>query len=386
MASILFVNKASIDYLGGAETRIRELATRWAAAGHKVYAICAKTSVDQPLSAVENGVTVRRVRVMPDRLLRRFCPPHYLPQALFYIVGPPLILYYYRRWRIDVIRDSMSPFPGLSLLAPILGCRAIVVLHILFGDYYQWRHFYSVPYAFMGMIAERLLLKGWLSYKAIVTDSPWLASYIRERAERCGKVQAIENGVNFAAIAKRAPRGAIRRLVNAARLVEHKGQTELVEAGRKLRDQGVPFELDIYGNGELEPVLRKIIRANGLESYIRLFPALSHDALLRRLCEYDLYVMSSRSEGLPVILLEAMAAQLPVVVAARPYATTLFDPTTIQTYEPGDPHDLAKIIAQAIKNPEETEKQAGRAHEWVQKLSWDRTAEEELRLLEALQQ
>ena len=112
MASILFVNKASIDYLGGAETRIRELATRWAAAGHKVYAICAKTSVDQPLSAVENGVTVRRVRVMPDRLLRRFCPPHYLPQALFYIVGPPLILYYYRWWRIDVIRDSMSPFPG----------------------------------------------------------------------------------------------------------------------------------------------------------------------------------------------------------------------------------------------------------------------------------
>lgn len=370
-----------MDYPGGAETRLRQVATTWAAAGHRVFLICAKTSSEEPTRSVEDGVTVRRVRVLPDFLLRRFPPPHYLPQALFFVVGPPFVLFYLWRWKIDIVRDSMSPFPGLSILALILRRRTSVVLHILFGGYRDWRKFYSRLYAFMGMVAEKLLLRGWLGYRAIATDSPWLADYIRARLRRDVPVVAIENGVDFKPISRRNARGSIRRFVNAARLVEHKGQTELIEAAGYLREQGIDFELDIFGGGDLESELQEMIHKKGLNDSIRIRPALPHDELMRRLQEYDLYIMPSRSEGLPVILLEAMAAQLPVVVAARPYATTLLEPKTVQMYEPGNAQNLATVISQAVEDPTQAEQRAERGYNWVQSFTWKRTAERELEVV-----
>src|SRR5262252_8282946 len=121
MARILFVNKASMIYPGGAETRIRAVATACARAGHQVYLICAKTRPGEPAEETLEDVTVRRISVMPEPLLSRFPVPHYLPQALFYLFSWPYILFYVQKWRISWIRDSMSPFPGLGVLAPWLG-------------------------------------------------------------------------------------------------------------------------------------------------------------------------------------------------------------------------------------------------------------------------
>src|SRR5215831_7614437 len=351
MASILLVNKASLKYPGGAETRLRAVATRWAKSGHRVYLLCAKTAPAEPREEVFEGVTIRTIRVLPDFILPRFPVPHYLPQALFYLFSPFFVIFYCRRWRINAIRDSMSPFPGLGLIAPLFGPKSIVVLHVLFGGYLGWRRFYPPVYAFVGALGESLLLRGALRYRAVITDAPWVAQYIRERGKLGVSIKAIENGVDVSRFKQRRALNRIHRIVNAARFVEHKGQLDLIDACGQLKARGIDFQLDLYGNGRLRSALEARVASYQLEGIVRILPPMSQREVQERLSSYDLYVMVSQIEGLPVILLEAMAARLPVVVAARPYATTLFEKTLVRFYEPSQPGALAEAISWAIENP-----------------------------------
>lgn len=369
-------------YPGGAETRIRAVATAWAKSGHEVYLICAKTHPDEAAEEVLENVTIRRLRVMPDFLLSRFPAPHYLPQALFYLVSWPFILFYLRKWRISAIRDSMSPFPGLGVLAPWLAKRSIVVLHILYGGYRSWRKFYPAVYAFLGSFAERSLLKGWLGYRAVITDSPWLAMYVQRKASGSLPVLSIENGIELHRLAIRSPKGEIHRIINAGRFVQHKGQLDLLDALGALRNLGLRFTLHLFGNGPLASVLWRKVNELNLSEIVSILPTLAHDELLQRLSEYDLYVMASHVEGLPVVLLEAMAAQLPIIVPRRDYATSLLPPRVACFYDPDQSGSLAQTISWALAHPAEMERMAEAGRQFVTRYRWERTASMELAQLE----
>jgi len=102
-------------------------------------------------------------------------------------------------------------------------------------------------------------------------------------------------------------------LVCVARLTEQKGHTVLLEAFRKIRDQGHPVKLALVGDGELEPVLRRQASSLKLDRHICWMGRRSdvYDILQSS----DLYVSTSRWEGLNISMLEAMAVGLPVVAS-----------------------------------------------------------------------
>lgn len=382
MAFVLCVNKAAPSYPGGAETRLREVARRWVSAGHRVVVLCAKTERGEQGISFDEGIEIRRISVLPETLLRFFPRPHYLPQALFYFVGPSSVLWVAVREKPDYVRDSMSPYPALSFLAPWLGRKGIVVLHILFGGFRGWKEFYPAPYAVAGALAERLLLGGRLGYKAVVADSPWVANRIRALAPTL-RVESIANGVELD-VPRRKPKGRIFRLINAARMIRHKDQESLIEACGILSKEGVRVTLDIFGGGPLESSLKQKVEEAGLDHTVRVLPALSHQALLESLADYDAYILPSVSEGLPVVMLEAMAAELPVVVADRPYSRDLVEPELVCFYDPASPRGLAMAIAEVVARPLEAESRAIRARTFVEQFTWNRTAEMEWRLLETV--
>lgn len=103
------------------------------------------------------------------------------------------------------------------------------------------------------------------------------------------------------------------RVLYVGRLVPQKGGPVLVEALAQLRDQGVEAVARLVGAGELQESLECQISALGLEDRIELVGPVGQDDILEQYAWADVFVLPSFQEGLPVVLMEAMATELPVV-------------------------------------------------------------------------
>ncbi|WP_051560108.1 glycosyltransferase family 4 protein [Marinobacterium jannaschii] len=108
-------------------------------------------------------------------------------------------------------------------------------------------------------------------------------------------------------------RSSALKLLNVGRLSNHKAQHILIEACARLRQQGVAFSLDIIGEGDYRPRLEALIDQHQLGDQVRLLGPRFHSEVLAAYAAADLFVLSSVAEGMPVVLMEAMQAGVPVV-------------------------------------------------------------------------
>jgi glycosyltransferase involved in cell wall biosynthesis len=104
-----------------------------------------------------------------------------------------------------------------------------------------------------------------------------------------------------------------RRLVCIGRFNEQKGHFLLLEAARCLRDRGVYFRLILVGDGELRGEIESRIAALGLTQVVELTGYLSEAGIQGELDRARALVLPSFAEGLPVVIMEAMAAGRPVL-------------------------------------------------------------------------
>ncbi|MDZ4186084.1 MAG: glycosyltransferase [Desulfuromonadales bacterium] len=100
-------------------------------------------------------------------------------------------------------------------------------------------------------------------------------------------------------------------LVGVGRLTEQKDFATLIEAFARVRAAGVSCRLLILGEGELRSSLEALVRQHGLQKDVAL-PGFV-DNPYQYLANARLFVLSSRWEGLPTVLIEALAAGTPVV-------------------------------------------------------------------------
>ena len=102
-----------------------------------------------------------------------------------------------------------------------------------------------------------------------------------------------------------------RLVVAAGRLARSKGFDVLVDAWRRVADRHPDWRLDIWGDGELSEELAERIEAAGLDQSVRLRGFTRQ--LQAELARASIFVLSSRAEGYPRVIQEAMACALPVV-------------------------------------------------------------------------
>ena len=132
--------------------------------------------------------------------------------------------------------------------------------------------------------------------------------------ENWAKVKVVHCGVEpaFLAVAQ-APPVANPRLVCVGRLCKAKGQLLLIEAARRLLRKGVKFELVFVGDGEMRGELERLIAKYGLLGRARITGWLSSDQVRREILAARGLVQPSLAEGLPVVIMEAMALRRPVL-------------------------------------------------------------------------
>jgi glycosyltransferase involved in cell wall biosynthesis len=187
------------------------------------------------------------------------------------------------------------------------------------------------------------------------------------------RIELVPNGVLHRAGDRDATRASLglgsadQLLLAVGNLYSVKGHTTLVAAAAQLvhRDGLPPWRIAIAGRGDQERSLREQITAAGLDGHVQLLGLRSDIPNL--LAAADSWVMPSLNEGLPLALLEAMLAGLPVVASAVGGIPKLVRPgETGVLVPPGSAEALAVELETLLRQPHHAQTLAHEGRRLVQ--------------------
>jgi glycosyltransferase involved in cell wall biosynthesis len=158
-------------------------------------------------------------------------------------------------------------------------------------------------------------------------------------------------------VAEGAPRPA--RILCIGTLHEVKGQRHLIAAARILAEQGRTFELSFVGDGPDRAELEALAAGIAPGGRVAFLGQLTRDRIVELLADADLLVApsvptaSGKREGIPVVLIEAMASGVAVVASHLSGIPELVeDGVTGLTVAPGDAAGLASAIGALLDDPD----------------------------------
>lgn len=158
------------------------------------------------------------------------------------------------------------------------------------------------------------------------------------------------------------PVPAVPRLVCVGRLCEQKGQLLLLEAAQKLAALGTAFELVLAGDGEMRAELETLIARYGLQGQVRITGWISSGQVREELLAARALVLPSFAEGLPVVIMEAMALRRPVLTTYVAGIPELVRPGENGWLFPaGAVQELAAAMADCLGQPDEVLQRMGDA-------------------------
>jgi glycosyltransferase involved in cell wall biosynthesis len=157
------------------------------------------------------------------------------------------------------------------------------------------------------------------------------------------------------------PVPAAPRLVCVARMSEQKGHLLLVDAAERLAAGGIPFEIVLAGDGPMRAKIEERVRRAGLERQFRFAGWMSADEVREAILASRALVLPSFAEGLPVVIMEALALGRPVITTAIAGIPELVEPELTGWLVPaGDVDALAGAMAGALQASSERLAELGR--------------------------
>jgi phosphatidyl-myo-inositol dimannoside synthase len=148
------------------------------------------------------------------------------------------------------------------------------------------------------------------------------------------------------------------RIAMTAALVPVKGHRDLFDAVAACRSGGLEVSVDLLGDGPLRQTLEEAAARLGIAEAVTFHGHVaSRQSLVDILAGCDMFVLSSRSEGMPRAMIEAMAVGLPVLGADIPAISELLP--VDQVYATGDAEALAGLIRETA-NPTRLQELAAR--------------------------
>ncbi len=235
---------------------------------------------------------------------------------------------------------------AVQVVASLFSCPTVVHLHgATFMEYFN-KGFFSR--AVCRWLFDRCSL-------AVVLGESWRNFLIQSVGTDPHKVRVLYNAVPDigADLPVRAapPQGAIVSLLVLANLSERKGIGTMLRACRLLKQQGFRFRVTIGGGGDVEGY-RRLAEELDVAAECRFEGWVSRERAHDCIRSHDVLLLPSTHEGLPMVILEALSAGLPVVttpVGSIPEVLT--DGETARIIPVNDPAALAQAVTDLARHP-----------------------------------
>ncbi|MBI4775001.1 MAG: glycosyltransferase [Deltaproteobacteria bacterium] len=147
-------------------------------------------------------------------------------------------------------------------------------------------------------------------------------------------------------------------------ILPEKGVFDLVKAFQRVIKRQPTAKLSIFGNKQLD-LLRTIIQEASLQNHIEVNAWLSKRDLIKQIKTTGLLVLPSYSEGIPSILLEAMASKTPILTTKVGGIPEILTEASATFSDPGDIEDLAGKILFCLDHPNLLAQKAAIAYDSV---------------------
>ena len=231
--------------------------------------------------------------------------------------------------------------------------RLPVVLHLHAAELLQHHAKLSEPFR----ILVRRIFRS--ADCCVVLGEFWRRFLIEELGVEAGKVVILRNGVPRAALSRQSrPSDYGLRILFLGNLLERKGVADLLEALAREPLSGMNWRATLAGGGPIESYRRKA-ESLGLLPRVDFAGWVDQRGTAALLAASDVLVLPSYDEGLPLVILEALTAGVPVVcspVGAIP--EVLEDGKNAVFVQPGDSQGLAEALAKLGREPALREKLA----------------------------
>jgi len=326
---LAIVHIAAPAPVGGLERVVQALAIGQHRAGHRVLVIAVinSSSEPHPFSAQlrSAGIDVEEV-VLPARtylrerrevrtLLRRFQPD----------------VVHTHGYRSDLLDGPIARAQGAAIVSTVHGSSRLGGLSHMFEWLQEraWRRF-DATVAVSRALDARLLASGVPRDRLVMIPNAWPgvvpALSRKEARERLGL--SLDDRV-FAFV---------------GRLIPAKGPDLFAAALSHLRD--LPWRAVFVGDGFLREAVASALKAAGIADRVHFTGHL--DDATHLFPAFDLFVLSSRTEGTPIVLFEAMAARVPIVAARVGGVPDVISDREAVLVPAGDPSAIAAGIREAL--------------------------------------
>jgi len=337
--------------VGGIEVFGFEIGRRLASRGIRV-SIVASRKREQARQEEAEGIEIHRIDAIHDRYSLKLSMMPGICSAV-------------KRMNPDIVHanDATSAFANSVLLD---ARRTVVTVHGIGYSPSDW------PPPFRQGIKMFQLEAVKRAAAVVATDT----NTARELADIRSDVKTVPPGVDIDLFKKGAhdmPEKLSENRVNVlyvGRLTNVKG-VDLLADSFAVMDSATRSSIRVIVIGE-GPLANRVRSQASLGAPVRLLGPLPHKDLPPYFANADLLVLPSRSEGLPITLLEAMSSTLPVVCSPVGGISTYFDESLFTPIERLSPEGVASAIGKVVGDLKEARKKALRARLRVEEsFSWD---------------
>ncbi|MDP2922657.1 MAG: glycosyltransferase [Candidatus Omnitrophota bacterium] len=247
----------------------------------------------------------------------------------FFLRNPALYLTYFFKYFFKL---GKKEFLQIFYLGYLIKKERVTHLHVHFAYLGATAAmiisaFLKIPFSFTVhardiFVPDCFLKDKLLAAQFVIAISNYNKDYLLNKYPNipAGKIKISHCGVNtqlFMPKAKASNAGI--HILSGARLVEKKGFTYLLKACKLLAAQGIQFKCDIFGEGPLNEQLHKEVKELGLEAIVDFKGVLDKEGVLNLISASDIFVLpciianDGDRDGIPVVLMEAMASGLATV-------------------------------------------------------------------------